>query len=76
MSHRRRRKTTRTRRASSADIRFTLVMVVLAAIVLALGSLLVSQARGGDWKGAAVSGGVVIVLLAIGAYSVVQKRRL
>ncbi len=71
----RRRKVTRARRASSADIRFTLVMVVLAVVVLLLGSLFVSQIREGARKDAAISGGIVGVLLAIGGYSIVQKRR-
>ena len=72
---RRRQKATRKKRASSADIRFTFIMVALGAFVLTLGSVLLGQAREGDWAGAAISGGVVIVLLAIGSYSVVQRRR-
>jgi hypothetical protein len=71
----RRQKATRRRRASSADIRFTLVLLGVGATILALGSVLVSQARAADWTGAAISGAIVLVLLAIGAYSVVQKRR-
>ncbi len=71
----RRQKTTRKRRASSADIRFTFVMIAVAALVLVLGSVLVTQARDGDWKGAAISAGIAIVLLAVTVYSVLQRRR-
>jgi hypothetical protein len=71
----RRQKATRSRRRSSGDIRFTLALLVLAAVLLALGSVLVGQAREADWRGAAISAGIALVLLAIGVYSVVQKRR-
>ncbi len=72
---RRRQKTTRKRRASSADIRFTFVMIAVGALVLTLGSVLLTQAREGHWKGAAISGGIVAVLLAVTIYSVRQRRR-
>jgi len=71
----RRQKTTRKRRASSADIRFALVVIAVGALVLVLGSVLLSQARDGDWKGAAISGGIVIALLAVTIYSGIQRRR-
>ena len=70
----RRQKTTRKRRASSTDIRFTILMIALGALVLLLGSVLLTQARDGDWRGAAISGGIVIVLLAVTFYSVMQRR--
>ena len=71
---RRRQKTTRKRRASSTDIRFTVLMIAVGALVLALGSVLLTQASDGDWKGAAISGGIVIVLLAVTIYSIMQRR--
>jgi uncharacterized protein (DUF983 family) len=70
----RRRKTNRTRRASSADIRFTLVIIAVGVLTLALGSMLLAQARGGDWRGVAISGGIVVVLLAVMIYSIRQRR--
>ena len=72
---RRRQKNTRKRRASSADIRFRLVLIAVGALVLTLGSVLLTQARDGDWRGAAISGGIAIVLLAVTFYSVRQRRR-
>jgi hypothetical protein len=70
----RRQKTARKRRASSTDIRFTILMIALGALVLFLGSVLLTQARDGDWRGAAISGGIVIVLLAVTIYSAKQRR--
>jgi len=70
----RRQKTTRKRRASSTDIRFTVLMIALGALVLFLGRVLLTQARDGDWRGAAISGGIVIVLLAVTIYSATQRR--
>jgi FtsH-binding integral membrane protein len=70
----RRRKTNRTRRASSADIRFTLVIIAVGALALALGSVLLAQVRERDWRAAAISGGIVVVLLAVTIYSVRQRR--
>jgi hypothetical protein len=71
----RRHKATRPRRASSADIRFTLVLLALGAVVLALVSVLVEQLRAADRTGALISGGVLVALLAVGGYSIVQRRR-
>lgn len=71
----RRQKTARKRRASSADIRFTFVMIAVGALVLALGSVFLTQARDGDWRGAAISAGIAVVLLAVTVYSVLQRRR-
>jgi hypothetical protein len=70
-----RHRSSRPRRASSADIRFTLVLLALGAVVLVLASALLSQLRDGDGRSAAVSGGLLLLLLAVGAYSVGQKRR-
>jgi len=70
----RRQKTTRTRRASSAEVRFTILMIGVGALVLVLSSALWTQARDGNWTGAAISGGIVIALLAAAIYSVRQRR--
>ena len=70
----RRQKTTRNRRASSADIRFTILMIGTGALVLVLSSALWTQAREGNWTGAAISGGIAIVLLAATIYSLRQRR--
>jgi hypothetical protein len=70
----RRQKSTRKKRASSTDIRFTLLVIAVAALVLALGSVSVTQARDGDWRGAAICGGIAIVLLAVTLYSGIQRR--
>jgi hypothetical protein len=71
----RRHQAPRRRRASSADIRFTLVLLVTGAILLALGSVFAGQVREADWIGASISGSVALLLLAIALYSVVQRRR-
>jgi hypothetical protein len=71
----RRQKITRKRRASSTDIRFMLLVIVVGALVLALGSLLLTRARDGDWKGVAISGGIAIALVAVTVYSGMQRRR-
>lgn len=71
----RRRRIARARRASSADIRFTMVMVALGALVLVLVSALLGQVRQHDWKDAAISGGIALALLGVGVYSAFQRRR-
>jgi hypothetical protein len=71
----RRQKGTRKRRASSTDIRFTLLVIAVGALVLALASVLLTQAREGDWKGVAISGGIASVLVAVTVYSGRQRRR-
>jgi uncharacterized membrane protein YvlD (DUF360 family) len=71
----RRQKGTRKRRTSSADIRFTLVLLVVGAIVLALASALVSQIRAAEWTGATVSTAIILALVAASLYSVQQRRR-
>jgi len=70
----RRQKTTRNRRSSSAEVRFTILMIGMGALVLVLISALWTQARDGNWTGAAISGGIVIALLAAAIYSVRQRR--
>jgi hypothetical protein len=71
----RRRKSTRKRGTSSADLRFTFVLVVVAVLVLALGSALVTQVRAAEWTSAAISGGVILALVAVTLYSAIQRRR-
>jgi len=71
----RRQRSAPRRRTSSADIRFGLVLLAVAGILLLLGGVLLGQLRAADWTGATVSGGIAFVLLAASAYSVVQKRR-
>jgi uncharacterized membrane protein YbhN (UPF0104 family) len=70
----RRQKTTRNKRASSAEVRFTVLIIGIGALVLVLGSALWTQAREGNWTGAAISGGIVIALLAATIYSLRQRR--
>ena len=70
-----RQKGTRKRRPSSVDIRFTFVLLVVGAIVLVLGSALVSQLRAAEWTGATISGAIILVLGAASLYSVIQRRR-
>jgi uncharacterized protein (DUF983 family) len=71
----RRPKTTRRKSSSSADIRFTFVLVGLGAVVVFIASVLVGQARVADWTGVAISGALIVALVAIGVFSVFQKRR-
>jgi hypothetical protein len=71
----RRHKHTHRRRASSADLRFGFVLVVVAGIVALLGSALVSQTRAAQWTSATVSGTIILVLVAASVYSVIQRRR-
>lgn len=71
----RRRKAARPRRTSSADLRFGFALVFVAAVLLVLGTVAAGQLREADWKGAALSGGIAIALLAVGVYSVLQRRR-
>jgi len=71
----RRQKGTRKRRTSSADLRFTFVLLVVGAIVLVLGSVLVSQLRAADWTGATISGAFILALAAASLYSAIQRRR-
>ena len=70
-----RQKPTRKRRASSADLRFAFVLLVVGVIVLVLGSALVSQIRAAEWTGALISGATIIALVAASLYSVHQRRR-
>ncbi len=70
-----RHKVTRKRRASSADLRFAFVLLVVGVIVLVLGSALVSQLRAAEWTGALISGATIIALAAASLYSVHQRRR-
>jgi hypothetical protein len=70
----RRQKATREKRASSTDIRFTLLVMVVGVLILVLGGAVLSEARAGDWTGAAIPGGVVAVLLAVTVYSARQRR--
>ena len=70
----RRRKGTGKRRTSSADLRFTFVLLVVVGIVLVLGSALVTQLRAAEWTSATISGGVILALVAVTLYSVFQRR--
>jgi hypothetical protein len=72
---RRRQKAPRTRRTSSADIGFGFLLIALGAVILVVGSALVAQVREADWRGAGISGGIIVVLFAIGLYSAWQRRR-
>lgn len=49
--------------------------MAVGALILTLGSVLLTQARDGDWKGAVISAGIAVVLLAVTFYSVLQRRR-
>ena len=71
----RRQKSSRRTRSSSADIRFTFLMIGLGAVVVLIGGLLVGQARAADWTAAAISGALIIALVAIAIYSGMQRRR-
>lgn len=71
----RRRGATRRKHTSSGDIRFAFALLVLAVIVIFVISVLVGYVRAADATGAAISAGLVLALLAVAAYSVVQKRR-
>jgi hypothetical protein len=71
----RRQKDGRKKRTSSAELRFTFVLVVVAGMSLVLGSALVGQLREEEWRSAAISGTILLVLVAASLYSVVQRRR-
>jgi hypothetical protein len=71
----RRQKRTRKKRTSSADLRFTFVLVGVGGIVLVLGGALVSQLRAAEWRSAAISGGIILALVAASLYSAMQRRR-
>ncbi len=71
----RRQKGAHRRRRSSADLRFTFVLLVVLAIVLVLGGALVNQLRAGEWTGATISAAIILVLVAASLYSVKQRRR-
>lgn len=71
----RRHKDSRRRRASSADIRFGLLVLAIGGVVLVLLSVLVDQLRTGDWRGVALAGGAIALLLGIAGYSAAQRRR-
>ena len=66
---------TRKRPTSSADVRFTFVLLVVGGVVLVLGNALVSQLRAAAWTGAVLSGTIVLALVAASLYSVLQRRR-
>jgi hypothetical protein len=70
----RKQKTKRRRSASSADLRFTFVLLVLGAILLLFGAVLVGQIRDEAWTGATVSGGVILALVAVTIISIRQRR--
>ena len=70
-----RRKGARKRRTSSTDLRFTFVLVVVAGILLVLGSALVSQLRAAEWTSATISGAIILALVAVSFYSAIQRRR-
>jgi len=70
-----RRKGTRKRRTSSSDLRFTFVLLVVAGMLLVLGSALVSQLRAGEWTSATISGAIILALVAASLYSAIQRRR-
>ncbi len=72
---RRRQKGAHRRRRSSADLRFTFVLLVVLAIVLVLGGALVNQLRAGEWMSATISATIILVLLATSLYSAKQRRR-
>jgi small neutral amino acid transporter SnatA (MarC family) len=71
----RRQKESRRRRTSTADLRFTFVLLVVAGAILVLGSALVSQLRAAQWTSAAVSGAIILFLVAVSLYSASQRRR-
>jgi hypothetical protein len=71
----RRNRPSRPRRTSSADIGFGFLLLVLAAVLVVLATVMVEQVREANWTGAAISLGVALVLLAVGAYSVFQKKQ-
>jgi hypothetical protein len=60
---------------SSADLRFTFVLLVVGGIVLVVGNALVSQLRAAEWKSAIISGTIILGLVAASLYSVMQRRR-
>jgi uncharacterized membrane protein YvlD (DUF360 family) len=66
---------TRKRRTSSADLRFTFVLLVVGGVIVVLCNALVSQLRAAAWTGAALSGTIVLALVAASVYSVMQRRR-
>jgi len=66
---------TRQRRTSSADVRFTFVLLVVGGMILVLCNALVSQLRAAAWTGAMLSGAIVVALAAASVYSVIQRRR-
>jgi uncharacterized membrane protein YvlD (DUF360 family) len=66
---------TRKRRTSSTDLRFTFVLLVVAGVLLVLGSALVSQLRAAEWTSAAISAAIILALVAACWYSAIQRRR-
>jgi uncharacterized membrane protein YvlD (DUF360 family) len=70
-----RQKGTRKRRTSSSDLRFTFVLLVVAGMLLVLGSALVSQLRAAEWTSATLSGAIILALLAATLYRAIQRRR-
>jgi len=50
-------------------------MIGLGAVVVLIGGLLVGQARAADWTAAAISGALILALVAIAIYSGMQRRR-
>jgi hypothetical protein len=71
----RRQKDPRKRRTSSADLRFTFVLLVVVGMILVLGSALVSQLHAAEWTSATISGTIILALVAASLYSAIQRRR-
>ena len=71
----RRQKDARRRRTSSADLRFSFVLLVVVGTILVLGNALVSQLRAAEWTSATISGAIILVLVAASLYSAIQRRR-
>jgi uncharacterized membrane protein YvlD (DUF360 family) len=70
----RRPKYTRKSRTSSADLRFTFVLLVVGGVVLVLANALVGQVRAAEWTSATISGTIALALVAASVYSVIQRR--
>ncbi len=71
----RRQKDRRKKRTSSADLRFTFVLLLVVVMILVLGSALVSQLREAEWTSAMISGTIILALVAASLYSAIQRRR-
>jgi uncharacterized membrane protein YvlD (DUF360 family) len=51
------------------------VLLVVAGVLLVLGSALVSQLRAAEWTSAAISAAIILALVAACWYSAIQRRR-